>query len=121
MVHITQGVEQKLIFTAYEREIVAVETYRLKLYRDNELKFTLELGEDLSEYPERFNLFNLEDTEAEFGFNQMGRYPFDYKLIGITDDVESVLEVGEAVVYNLNETPIFTQREQSNVFTQRNA
>jgi len=120
MIHITQGSSNHLIFTAFERETqFTPDTYTLKLYRDNELSKTIDLGVDLSDYPTRFNLFLLSESDSDFGFNQMGKYQFDYKLYGVADDQQELTEQGICFVYKLTEDPLFKQHQTNNTFIQR--
>lgn len=104
------------MFTANERGAVVGAEYELQLYADNTLKKTIALGNDLSSFPERFNLFNVAYTETNFGFTEKGVNFFDYKLLANSE----LVEVGICKVHVNENTSTFTSYEgTNNIFKQR--
>ena len=123
MIHLTKGINNTIYFTGKERLTLTGNVfYYIYLKRNNEELYQYVLGgNDDSAYKDRFNKFTI--TNEDYTFDELtrkGDYEFTYRIEAQnTDgDIQNV-ETGYCFIHVLEDSPLFTQRESTSIFKQR--
>lgn len=117
MIFLEQGISNTILLTLNERLTISAVSYTMTLTRNNSEEFSINLGTDLSSYPERFNKFTLTSGQCAFGINNKGRYEYTYVVTAYDSGNNSeVVEQGICFIYVHKDTTIFKQHDTNNEF-----
>lgn len=123
MIHLTKGVNNTIYFTGKERcTLSGTIFYDIYLKRNNEeLQEYVLGGNDESDYKSRFNKITI--TSEDYSFPELtrkGDYEFTYRIQAqnYEGDIQDV-ETGYCFIHVLEDSPLFTQRESTSIFKQR--
>jgi hypothetical protein len=123
VIHLTKGIDNTIYFTGKERlTITGTVFYDIYLKRNNEeLQEYVLGGTDDSTYKDRFNKITITNEDYPFAeLTRKGDYEFTYRIQAQnTDgDIQDV-ETGYCFIHVLEDSTLFTQRESTSIFKQR--
>jgi hypothetical protein len=121
VIHLTKGIDNTIYFTGKERVTITGDySYQIVLSRNNEDVYVI-TGDDISPYPNRYNCIIA--TSELYQFSEVttkGDYEYTYKILAVdNDDNSEQVETGYCFLHVLEDSPIFTQRESTSIFKQR--
>jgi hypothetical protein len=123
VIHLTKGIDNTIYFTGKERLTLTGNVfYYIYLKRNNEELYQYVLGNnDESNYKDRFNKFTITNEDYPFAeLTRKGDYEFTYRIEAqnTNGDIQDV-ETGYCFIHVLEDSTLFTQRESTSIFKQR--